>query len=220
MTELTLETATGVGAPDNDSPLRLFIALAIDPAGKDHIRQVQRDLEKLLGGYVVIWEPLDNLHLSLRFLGDTPRRWLDPTLETLRGVAAAYSPFPLQTGRIGAFSQDGRPRVLHLRAGPETVRFLAMQEAVESAVQSLGLWPPSDYPFTPHVTIGRVSIGLKPSAYGNLEHTLNNLALDARIGPFWQVDSIGLYQSEFVDGEPTYRCLGEAPLEGKGGGGR
>ena len=221
MTEVAPETAAGVADhEDNGSPLRLFIALAIGPVAKEHIRQVQRDLERFIGGYVVAWEPPDNLHLSLRFLGDTPREWLDPTLETLRGVAAAHSPFVLGTWGVGVFSQDGRPRVLHLRAGPDTVRFMAMQESVESAVQALGLWPPANFPFNPHVTIGRVSRGLEPPAYANLEQTLDGMALDARPSRLWPVDRIGLYQSVYVDGEPTYRCLGEAPLEGKGGGGR
>ena len=205
------------------SPLRLFIALAIGPVAKEHIRQVQRDLERFIGGYVVAWEPPDNLHLSLRFLGDTPREWLDPTLETLRGVAAAHSPFVLGTGGIGkVFSQGGRPRVLHLRAGPKTLRLMAMQESVESAVQALGLWPPAGFPFNPHVTIGRVSRGLEPPAYDNLEQTLATAWPSMRgLAACWPVDRIGLYQSEYVDGEPTYRCLGEAPLDqGRVRGGR
>ena len=195
-----------------ESPCRLFVALAIAEAAKDHIRQVQRDVGRLLGDHVVVSEPQENFHISLRFLGDTPTRRVSETVRMMDAVASDHSPSILQTGGLGVFSQAGRPRVLYLRVGPKTVRFLAMQDALESAVRLLG-WPPADLPFTPHVTIARVRRDLEPAAQSEVEHYLNTLAMDARPGPCWSVDRVGLYVSEFVNKRPVYRCLGGAELE-------
>ena len=111
------------------------------------------------------------------------------------------------------FFQDGRPRVLHLKVGPKMMPFLGMQDALEAAVQGLGFWPPADFPFTPHVTIGRVRRDLEPADHLEVEHSLRTLAVDARMGPSWTVDRVGLYVSELVNERPVYRRLGEAALE-------
>ena len=198
-----------------ESPYRLFVALAIAEAAKEHIRQVQRDVGRLLGNNFIVWEPWENFHISLRFLGDTPYRRVSETVQMIGAVASDHAPFVLQTGGLGVFSQAGRPRVLHLKAGPETARFLAMQDALESSVRGLGFWPPADFPFTPHVTIGRVRRDLEPAARSEVEHSLATLAVDARLGPSWPVDRVGLYVSELVNERPVYRRLGVAALEAK-----
>ena len=149
------------GNPDGsevqgESPYRLFVALATAEAAKEHIHQVQRDVGRLLGNHLVVWEPWENFHISL---------------------------------------------------------FLAMQDALESSVRGLGFWPPADFPFTPHVTIGRVRRDLEPAARSEVEHSLATLAVDARMGRSWTVTRVGLYVSEFVNERPAYRRLGEAALE-------
>ena len=207
----SLDGSDRIGAEGGTS-YRLFIALDIDQAAKDHVHRVQQALHRLLGTCAVTWEPPDNFHVSLRFLGDTPRRRVGKVLDMMGGVAAAHWPVELRTSGLGVFHQSDRPRVPHLQVGPRTVRFLALQAVLESAVQSLGSWPPAEFPFTPHVTIGRVSRGLNPKAFTTLGHTLHTVALDARIGPSWRVDRIGLYVSELGNDGVVYRCLGEATL--------
>ena len=119
------------GNPDGsegqgESPCRLFVALAIAEAAKDHIRQVQRDVRRLLGDHVVVLEPQENFHIWRRFLGDTPAKRVSEMIRMIGAVASDHAPFVLRTGGLGVFSQAGRPRVLYLRVGPKTVRFLAM----------------------------------------------------------------------------------------------
>ena len=200
------------GGVQGESLYRLFVALAVAEAAKEHISQVQRDVGRLLGNHFIVWEPRENFHISLRFLGDTPARCVSETVQMIGAVASDHATFVLHTGGLGVFSQGGRPRVLHLKAGPETVRFLAMQDALESAVRGLGFWPPADFPFTPHVTIGRVRRDLEPADHLKVEHSLSTLTVDARMGPSWTVTRVGLYVSEVVNERPAYRRLGEAAL--------
>ena len=209
----------GAGNPDGgeaqgESPYRLFVALAVAEPAKEHISYVQRDVGRLLGSPFVMWEPPENFHISLRFLGDTPGRRVSETIRMIRTVASDHAPFYLQTGGLGVFTQDSRPRVLHLKAGPKISPFLGIQEALESAVQGLGFWLPADFPFTPHVTIGRIRRDQEPADHLEVDHSLATLAVDARMGPSWTVTRVGLYVSEFVNERPVYRRLGEAALKG------
>ena len=197
-----------------ESPYRLFVALAVAEPAKEHISLVQRDVGRLLGNHCVVWEPRENFHVSLRFLGDTPGRRVSETVRMIRAVASDHAPFNLLTAGLRVFSQAGRPRVLRLKVGPKMFSFLETQEALEAAVQGLGFWPPADFPFTPHVTIGRVRRDLEPADHLEVEHSLATLAVDARMGPSWTVTRVGLYVSEFVNERPVYRRLGDAALKG------
>ena len=85
------------GNPDGsevqgESPYRLFVALAVAEAAKEHISYVQRDVGRLLGNHVVVWEPRENFRISLRFLGDTPGRRVSEAVQMIGAVASDHAP--------------------------------------------------------------------------------------------------------------------------------
>lgn len=97
----------------------------------------------------------ENLHITLRFLGEVD----DTRVAELGGVldeaAAGVSRFDLGIRGLGAFPTLTRPRVIWVGAGEGADALRTLAGRVESALARVGV-PPEDRPFSGHVTLGRI----------------------------------------------------------------
>ncbi len=139
--------------------IRAFIAIDLPPAVKDALGEVARALgERVLRG-AVRWVRPEQMHLTLRFLGDTPTDGLPAVQQAMDAAAAASRPFALRLGGVGCFPNSSRPRVvwvgLAAPGGGDSAPLLALKAALDEALTPLG-WPPEDRPFRAHLTLGRV----------------------------------------------------------------
>jgi 2'-5' RNA ligase len=133
--------------------VRSFVAVNIPSALREEIGGFFADLRTRVRG--VRWVAPDNLHLTLKFLGEVERTRLPEVEEALEASRAGRGPFPVTLTGTGVFPPRGRPRVVWLdvtEGGPELT---ALQGGVERALAPLG-FPPEGRPFTPHLTVGRV----------------------------------------------------------------
>lgn len=131
--------------------IRAFVALRIDPELRDRISETTRRLKQEVTG--VRWVGTDNLHLTLRFLGQSSPPALEALGVTLGSAAAACPPCKAPVSGLGMFPERGSPRVLWLGlALPEAV--LRLQEACEAAAVAAG-FEPERRPFRSHLTLGR-----------------------------------------------------------------
>jgi 2'-5' RNA ligase len=126
--------------------MRLFVAL-----------DLPYDLRQRLAGLAVglqgaRWVPPDNYHITLRFIGETPRHRaeeIDLALAALRGRA-----FSLTMSGVGTFEKSGR--VTALWAGVERNAALDhLQGKIDTALQRAGV-PTERRRFAPHVTLARL----------------------------------------------------------------
>ncbi len=101
----------------------------------------------------VRWVEPENLHLTLRFLGDTPANRVDEIAAALQEVAAASPPFSVTFSGSGVFPNDVRPRVVWIGVNEDGGALRNLAGAVEACLQRLG-FTPEEKRFTPHVTIG------------------------------------------------------------------
>ena len=87
--------------------MRTFVAIEIPPDAKQRLRTEQRRLQELLARHnlplVLHWTNTDNLHLTLRFLGETEEEQRRQMQAGLAGIAAANGPFALSLSRLGCF---------------------------------------------------------------------------------------------------------------------
>ncbi len=98
------------------------------------------------------WVPRDQLHLTLRFIGEVEQKTFNGIREALAGVTG--TPFTLTLAGIGHFPPGREPRVLWV--GMEGIpSLLVLQEQVERAVVSAGI-PAESRRFSPHITIARL----------------------------------------------------------------
>ncbi|MGE5529226.1 MAG: RNA 2',3'-cyclic phosphodiesterase [Patescibacteria group bacterium] len=176
--------------------MRLFVAIWL-PAPL--ARAALTRLEGLRpGSRGVRWVKPDQLHLTLKFLGETQEGLL-PSLEAaLAGVASASTPIYLGLGGGGVFPPAGPPRVVWLAVtpGPELADLAAR---VERALAPLG-FAPERRPFRPHLTLGRAEAGAV------FDREL--LARELQTEPV-MVDKFSLVQSELRPGGAVYTNAGE-----------
>lgn len=180
--------------------MRCFIAVPLDPALKEGIDASVADLKK--SGADVKWVRAENLHLTIRFLGDTDEGFLPSLQEGLSTVASKYGPMTVGLQGIGLFPRKGSPRVVWIDI--RDYRALAgLQQDIEEVLFTLGIQK-EDRPFSPHLTIGRVR------SQRNVKTLLGGLqALSDRDFGALRVRSFSLMKSELRPAGPEYTTLRE-----------
>ncbi len=135
--------------------IRLFIAIELPEPIKRALLAVGVAMGQGLPAGVVRWVKSAQLHLTLRFLGDTAVSQL-PTLQDQLGQLADQHPaFRLRLNGVGAFPTRQKPRVVWAGLAGDLAVLQGVQADLEDRVVGLG-WPREQRPFSPHITLGRV----------------------------------------------------------------
>jgi RNA 2',3'-cyclic 3'-phosphodiesterase len=182
--------------------LRLFLAVFPPRAAQ---AEAERAIEALHShGDGVSWVRRENLHYTLRFLGDLGEDGARRAGKAAVEAAAACAPFDAALAAPGAFPTAARARVLWLgmREGAENLRALA--RALEEALRARG-FDRADKPFAPHLTIGRVRVPADWTA---------KLAAAPPVDARFRVESLLLVRSTLSPGGSRYDVLATAPLAG------
>lgn len=132
--------------------VRSFIAIAIPEPIKEQIGK----LIGLFGKYNadVKWTKYENLHLTIKFLGDTPELLLPKIHESLIATVSSFKPFYIRIYGTGAFPNKKYPRVIW--AGLEHSEILtSMAQEIEYSMVHFG-YQRERKKFNPHLTLGRV----------------------------------------------------------------
>jgi 2'-5' RNA ligase len=194
-------------AGSDPSLLRTFVAIhvpsMIQTAAAGLIEQCGETLEP----GAVRWVRPEDLHLTLRFLGNIPPSAQDALQESLGKAATEVSPFRVCAAPAGCFPNLNSPRVVWLGVAGDRHRLAALQEAVVRLTYEWG--QPEDRPFHPHLTLGRVT------ARGHRE--LSRIGDWVRGAPCtpqdpWRVDCIHLMRSLPTSVGPRYSTLASFPL--------
>ena len=135
--------------------VRAFIAIDISPAIQEQLQLVCEHLDGVLNGLPVRWVPINNIHLTLKFLGDVSETNLVHINEALTGAGAAHKPFELSVGGLGVFPSVHRPRVIWVGVEANN-ECHAFKRRIETDTERLG-YPVEKREFSPHLTLGRVN---------------------------------------------------------------
>jgi len=169
-------------------------------------------LRNLIGESSVRWVPVQNMHLTLKFLGDVSQADVDTLTQLLRTETETRSAFDISIGGLGSFPSPNRARVLLIRI-KASAELEALQRGIESACTRVG-YRSESRPFSPHLTIGRVRRGISSAEQTNIHKTLTEFKIDS-LGTA-RVDSIHLYKSELKPSGAVYTKLFSAPLHNRG----
>ena len=133
--------------------LRTFFAVEIDAAARSAAHTVAQQLAAAPGGDVVRWVRPESYHVTLRFLGPTPRDCIGDLVAAAQRATRAIAPFDLRFGALAGLPSQG-PRAIVLDLVPhEPIAELARQ--VESAVVTAG-FASDPRTFRAHLTLGRI----------------------------------------------------------------
>jgi 2'-5' RNA ligase len=189
------------------SLLRAFIAVEIPLALREAVCKSVAPLQKNIGS-AVRWVPMENMHLTLKFLGDVSPANVEMLSQMLHAEAALFPGFELRLEGLGAFPNLRRPRVLYVGIrGPGTLE--ALQRGIDSASYRLG-YESEERGFSPHLTIGRVKQNVTAADQQTIRRALEETRIDS-LGTA-RVDSVHLYKSDLKPTGSIYTRLYSAPL--------
>jgi len=191
------------------SVIRAFIAIDLTSEIRTCLDQVIGQLRKGLEGVPIRWVPAENIHLTLKFLGDVSVSNLDMLKKILQTEVSSHNPFEFSVGGLWAFPSVRHPRVLWIgvEAPPE---LSVIQHGIELAMERLG-YQREDKPFSPHLTVGRVS----RNATAKDVHSISALLETTRVGFLGaaNVTEIHLYRSELKPSGAIYSQIYTAALK-------
>ncbi|UKL13982.1 RNA 2',3'-cyclic phosphodiesterase [Dissulfurimicrobium hydrothermale] len=186
---------------------RIFIAIDIP----DNCCNIVRDRLAVWRSYRsdsradIRWVRSDNLHLTLKFLGDVSEDRLDLVYSASRQTAASHDAFPLYLSGTGVFPGTDNPRVLWIGIKGALDALCSLQGDLDLLLERAG-FPTETRPFSPHLTTGRVRSRRRIARFLNtyLEEPIESAPFD--------VKEIAIYKSEITGNGPLYHILARYPL--------
>lgn len=134
---------------------RTFIAIELSEELRDGLDLLQDRLRAQTPRGSVRWVRPEGIHLTLKFLGDTPVEQVEDVKVALAEAAADVGPFRVTARGLGCFPNARRPRVVWVGLEEPTGALQRLRDAVETHVAPLG-FPTERRKFSPHLTLGRV----------------------------------------------------------------
>jgi 2'-5' RNA ligase len=186
--------------------VRAFIAIDISSDLMSRLEDLIENEKKRLPR--ARWVRPTNLHLTLRFLGETSSSVLDEISKSLEATAARYPPLALDYRGVGFFPSSSRPRVLWVGIPNPPAELSLMQKDIEIVAQQLG-FEPEKRRFSPHLTLARFREPRSDRRFTELAKELE----DHRFGTS-RVHDVVLYQSVLRPQGAQYQVLRKFPLSG------
>ncbi|MDH4158526.1 MAG: RNA 2',3'-cyclic phosphodiesterase [candidate division Zixibacteria bacterium] len=183
--------------------MRLFIALPLPREAEEELGRIIF-LLKQKGGSVK-WVTPKNIHLTMKFLGDTEENLVDSINEQIDAIARDFTPVETAITRLGAFPNLSRPRVIWAGLDKNIEVLAEISGKVEAAVESLG-FEREERSFKAHLTLGRVR---QPAGLGNLTNYIKSLDVPEMS---FRMDQLVLFRSTLTPRGPVYDRLHEAVL--------
>jgi 2'-5' RNA ligase len=188
--------------------LRVFIAIEIPLPIRQAISAQTESLRGALGP-LVRWVPVENMHLTLKFIGDISPANVEMLEQTLTAETTGSAPFSMHIGGLGSFPTPRRARIIWIGIqAPAALE--SLQHGIESAAARLG-YEPETRPFSPHLTIGRVRQPVRASDQQQVRAALEQTPVGA-LGAA-EISAVHLFKSDLQPTGSIYTRLFSAPLK-------
>jgi RNA 2',3'-cyclic 3'-phosphodiesterase len=186
---------------DRVKPLRLFVAASLPREELVRVDAATRDLrDRLIGAR---WAPVENQHVTLKFLGRTEPGMRTEVERAIQGVTAAHAPASLSVAGLGVFPSPRPARVLWAGLRDEAGLLTSLAGDLATAFEALG-YEPEKRAFSPHLTLARFRQPV-PIEAG---------LLDLDEGARFMVTKIELYRSHLSPKGAQYEVMASFELTG------
>ena len=189
--------------------IRTFIAVELSP----RVMKRAGDLiDKLrVSSAQVNWAKTQQMHLTLKFLGDVADTETPDICRVVADVAKGFEPFEITLRGAGAYPTTDRPRTLWIGIEDGAETLCELQAAIEIELKAKLGFPKEARRFQPHLTIGRVKHE-PPAAQGELAALLERHAhFDADLSV---IDEVVVFASFLGRGGASHEALGRGELGG------
>jgi len=183
--------------------MRLFVAVKISDAVRSELTEFVDQFLQFPGK--VKWVEPQNIHLTLKFLGETDSKLLDKVKSATAAAAKGLGAFDITLSGCGAFPNLRAPKVFWVGIVDDKMRLRTLAQQIDSNMVELG-YERESRPFSPHLTLGRVKeperLELIKDAFGKAKFAPQPLAVKA----------IYLIESRLRPSGPVYTDVAEFPL--------
>ena len=179
--------------------IRAFIAFKLNTDIQQVVRHIQDRLMKL--DCNIKWVTPENIHLTLKFLGDVKLKNIGSIQQILRETFSGIPPIETQLTDLGAFPDIDYPQVLWVGLDDDRRQLAGTAKTLEKALGKAGI-KKSGKPFSPHITIGRVR---SPRNIASLSQAMTQYTLPDV--PKQIFDEVMLFKSTLTPQGPVYERL-------------
>jgi 2'-5' RNA ligase len=189
-------------------PIRSFIAIELPADLKLELNRLQ---DKLKTGkqQPVKWVDPQGIHLTLKFLGNIESDIVVKLNSALSEAVRGINPFSLEIKDLGVFPSLNRIQVIWVGLGGDVKQLTNLQQRVEAGLKLLGFTPEAR-PFTPHLTLGRVSREANSKDKQTLAKLITSTTPEGKL--HYTVASLHLMRSQLTRQGAIYSKLSTFPL--------
>ena len=185
--------------------LRTFIAIELESSLQENLKNIQEYLKK--SGADVKWVKSENIHLTLKFLGDVSEKNIDSILGILKESLIDWPDFTFDLTYLGAFPKPENPKIIWagITLGKEEIEKIVSM--LEDKLHSIG-FEKEERDFALHVTLGRLRFSTNRFALSKL---IKNYSFPEPITQ--NARQIILFKSTLTSSGPVYEALARFDLK-------
>jgi RNA 2',3'-cyclic 3'-phosphodiesterase len=188
---------------------RLFFGIELSENIKYYLEAFEKSLKSVCSPSVK-WVNPDNIHLTLKFLGNVELRKIDSIIIAAEKAVLGVSPFQLKLSGVGVFPDLNNIQVIWTGLEGELDKLRGIQSKLETELNILG-FPYDKRRFQAHLTLARVSEKTKYAEKQILSDMISEAKIAGDIS--FKVDSISLIQSFLTRTGAIYNRLSEIKME-------
>lgn len=188
--------------------MRAFIAIELPPQIKESLGRLQEQLK--LSGADVKWVNPQNIHLTLKFLGERDDKKIAAIKDILEEAVKNKTAFEAGIGSLGAFPKTDAPRVIWVGIGKGEEQIKEIAEELDTLISRTGI-PKVDRAYAAHITLGRTRSGRNQEG---LARQIKELAQSIAAGNLeFAVAGLTLFESTLTPSGPVYKVQKVAGLK-------
>ena len=180
--------------------MRLFIAVPVEERTQNLLEEkldkAQSDLD-----FDLKWVSGENLHLTLKFLGDTEEEKIDDIKEAVKNTCSNYERFNIYYDHFGAFPSTDYPKVLYFGLNENKNILINLQNELENRLHDKG-FKKEDRDYEPHLTFARTR---KKTDMRQLKYDFTDFIKENNIRILQKVDTVSLIESQLYRSGPVYK---------------
>ncbi len=188
--------------------MRAFIAISLPQEIKDSLSEIQKELKKSKAD--VKWVKPDNIHLTLKFLGEIPEAKSAEISKVIENIAQETNAFVLSLSTLGTFPPGRSPHIIWAGLNKGDKETKELTNRLEKNLEDLG-FPLEERSFTSHITIARVKSAV------NIDKLNDSLGIAKQALALKPQEclakSLGFFKSSLTSTGPIYETLKEANLK-------
>ena len=189
--------------------LRCFVAIELDTMIHENLSALRKQLQSELWGNDkgIKWVKPDNIHLTLKFLGDVDDNRIIDLCQACDAAAAEHSPFDFEVCTAGTFPPAGAARVIWAGINSGLQNLSSLFNSVEEHCEQAG-FDKEGRKFSPHITLARIKLAETGKYVSNMVNSLETLPFGCQ-----GVEAITIFSSTLEPDGPTYDIIHRSQLK-------